>query len=698
MYLRFAKLPLRFSPISIAIALSSTLFIPVSFALDDPDVETEQDVERIRIQGEAQTQSGQFVSASQGWVSGDTLIERPMLRTGEMLEFIPGMMVTQHSGSGKANQYFLRGFNLDHGTDFAVSVDGMPVNMRSHGHGQGYSDLNFVIPEMVDNLSYFKGTYYANIGDFSSAGGAYFSSKDSLESNQLLVTLGEDNYRRAVTLNSASIGKGTAIAALEYQTYDGPWTDIDEDVKKKNANLRYIVPLFDGELAISGMAYENSWNSADQVPARAIESGLIDRLGSIDTQVGGESSRYSLSAQYNSDTVNASLYAIDTDLTLFSNFTYFLDNPETGDQFEQADDRKIYGGELSTTLPFAVTQGSSITLGGQWRYDDIGNVGLYRTQNLERLSTIREDAIDSSSYAAFAQSNIVLSDSLTLSLGGRYDYFDIEVDSQIAANSGDEKDGMFSLKSGLKYQYTDTMTMFANIGQGYHSNDARGVTITQDPTTGESIASAPLLVRSLGYETGINWTDNKTYNVSAALWQLELDSELVYVGDAGFTEASRPSKRYGIEVSAYYWLSHHLTADIEAAYTKARFSDTVAGEGDHIDGTVPAVVSAGATWYQQSNQQGFSYTLRARYLSSRTVDSFDTIEPPSTFLLNTQIAYQDTDWQIGLEVLNLLDSDAHDIDYYYASRLPGEPEEGVEDLHYHPVEPRTVRLTFGIKY
>jgi len=706
MYLRFAQLPLRFSSVSIALALSSTLFIPVSYALDDPDAVPEQDVERIRIQGSTQTQSGQFVSASQGWVSGDTLVERPMLRTGEMLEFIPGMMVTQHSGSGKANQYFLRGFNLDHGTDFAVSVDGMPVNMRSHGHGQGYSDLNFVIPEMVDNLSYFKGTYYANIGDFSSAGGAYFSSKDSLESNQLLVTLGEDNYRRAVTLNSASIGKGTAIAALEYQTYDGPWTDINEDVKKKNANLRYIVPLFDGELAISGMAYENNWNSADQVPARAIESGLIDRLGSIDTQVGGESSRYSLSAQYNSDTINASLYAIDTDLTLFSNFTYFLDNPDTGDQFEQADDRKIYGGELSTTLPlstpFTVGDGSSITLGGQWRYDDIDNVGLYRTQDLQRIGTngegiIREDAIESSSYAAFAQSTIVLSDTLSLSLGGRYDYFDVEVDGQ-SENSGSESDGMFSLKAGLKYRVTDTVTTFANIGQGYHSNDARGTTITQDPVTGEAVEPAPLLVRSLGYETGINWTDDKTYNISAALWQLELDSELVYVGDAGFTEASRPSKRYGVELSAYYWLSHHLTADVEAAYTKARFSDTVEGEGDHIDGTVPVVVSAGATWYQRSNQQGFSYTLRARYLSSRTVDSFDVVEPPSTFLLNTQVAYQHSDWQLGLEVLNLLDNDAHDIDYYYASRLPGEPEEGVEDLHYHPVEPRTVRLTFGIKY
>ncbi len=680
-----------------ALSLSVALILSPSsvFALDDP---AEGDIEHIRVKGNMSQKSGEFVSASQGWVSGDTLLERPMLRTGEMLEFIPGMMVTQHSGSGKANQYFLRGFNLDHGTDFTVSVDGMPINMRSHGHGQGYSDLNFVIPEMVDNLSYFKGTYYANIGDFSSAGGAFFNLRNSLEKNQLFLTLGEYGYQRITTVNQADIGDGKAITALEYQTYEGPWSDISEDVRKKNANIRYITPLFDGELTVTGMAYDNSWNGADQVPARAIESGLIDRLGSIDTEVGGESSRYSLSANYKSDDVNASFYVIDTDLTLFSNFTYFLDNPDTGDQFEQADDRKIYGGEIFTTLPLEVTEGSTITIGAQWRFDDIDNVGLYRTQNLKRLSTIREDAVKSSSYSLFAQSNIVLSDDLSLSLGGRYDYLDVQVDSDLAANSGDEGDGLFTLKAALKYAVSENLTAFANVGQGFHSNDARGATISIDPSTGDATPPSPLLVKSLGYETGLNYTDGRTFNISAALWRLELDSELLYVGDAGFTEPSRPSERHGIEISAYYWVNHHLTTDIEAAYTKARFSDRVEGEGRHIDGTVPGVISAGATYYQNSNQLGMSYTLRARYLSSRTVESFDEVSPPSTFLLNAQAVYRQPNWDITLEVLNALDSDDHDIDYFYASRLPGEPEGGIEDLHYHPVEPRNVRLTFALRY
>lgn len=685
---------MRLLSIAFNAALITTTFTTIYPAVAaDP----ESDVERIRITGEDNFEDGAFVSASQGWVSGETMVNRPMLRTGEMLEFIPGMMVTQHSGSGKANQYFLRGFNLDHGTDFATSVDGMPVNMRSHGHGQGYSDLNFIIPEMVESLSYFKGTYYAAIGDFSGAGGAHFALKNSLDNNQTTLTLGEDAYQRLVTVNQAEIGSGKGIVGLEYQTYDGPWTDVSEDIDKKNAIIRYATPLFGGDFSVTAMAYENTWNGADQIPSRAVKQGLIDRLGSIDNGVGGESSRYSISSSYQSENLTASAYVIDSELSLFSNFTYFLDDPVNGDQFEQVDDRTLYGGDLARL--FAPSSSNlTYTLGFQWRHDDIDNVGLYPTRNRERTGVTREDSIESASYALYAQSNFDLTESMSLTLGGRYDYMDVEVSSGLPQNSGSESDGLFSLKGAFKYALSETATAFISAGQGYHSNDARGATITLDPVTGEPTEGAPLLVRSLGYETGINWTDDSTYNVSASLWYLELDSELVYVGDAGFTEPSRPSERYGAEFSAYYWFSHHLNADIEAAWTKASFSDNVTDEGDHIDGTVPVVISAGGSWYQNSDQSGFRYTLRARYLSSRTVDSFDNVSPPSMFLINTSLAYSTSKWTVSLELLNAFDSDAHDIDYLYASRLPGEPEGGVEDLHYHPVEPRTARLTVSVKY
>lgn len=676
-----------------------TAVVTTAFFVTHPTLaaDPESDVERIRITGEDNFEDGAFVSASQGWVSGDTITSRPMLRTGEMLEFIPGMMVTQHSGSGKANQYFLRGFNLDHGTDFATSVEGMPVNMRSHGHGQGYSDLNFIIPEMVESLSYFKGTYYAAIGDFSGAGGAHFSLKDSLKSNQTFLTLGEDAYQRVVTVNQTKIGDGTGLIGLEYQAYDGPWTDVNEDIDKKNAVVRYATRLFDGDFSVTAMAYDNSWNGADQIPRRAVEQGLIDRLGSIDTSVGGESSRYSVSSRYQSSSVTASAYIIDTDLSLFSNFTYFLEDPINGDQFEQVDDRTIYGGDVSRLFSLSDSD-TTYTLGVQWRHDDIDNVGLYPTRQRERTGITREDSIDSASYALYAQTNFSLSENASLTLGGRYDYMDVDVTSILPQNSGSESDGLFSLKGAFKYALSDNATAFISAGQGYHSNDARGVTISVDPVTGEATEAAPLLVRSLGYETGVNVTDDRTYNMSASLWYLELDSELVYVGDAGFTEPSRPSERYGAEFSAYYWFSHHINADIEAAWTHARFSDNVPGEGDHIDGTVPVVVSAGASWYQNSDQSGLSYTIRARYLSERTVDSMDSVEPPSMFLINTSLSYASESWTVSLELLNAFDSDAHDIDYLYASRLPGELEDGVEDLHYHPVEPRTARLSFSVRY
>lgn len=436
---------------------------------DEPVTE----IEKIRINGQQRAQPGAYISASQGWVDGQELTDRPMLRTGEMLEFIPGMMVTQHSGSGKANQYFLRGFNLDHGTDFAVHVDGMPVNMRSHGHGQGYSDLNFVIPETVASLNYFKGTYYAAIGDFSGAGGAQFALKNALSRNQVSATLGEDNYQRYLVLNQLDVRQGKLLGAGEFQVYDGPWTDISEDIDKKNALLRYVSGLAGGELSVTAMAYDNQWNSADQIPSRAVEQGLISELGSLDTTVGGDASRYSLSARFSHDNWQASADMIDNELTLFSNFTYFLDNPVQGDQFEQRDDRDIYGAEISHTYSLARSD-NTITSGFQWRYDDIDEVGLFPTVNRQRTGITRQDAVSSASYAGFIQSNLFVTDKLSLTLGGRYNYIDVEVDSGLPANSGTDTDGTFNLKGALKYQLTDTATVFANYGQGFHSNDAGG--------------------------------------------------------------------------------------------------------------------------------------------------------------------------------------------------------------------------------
>ena len=279
-------------------------------------IAAEQKIETVEVEGRRINLVGEAVSASEGIVGQQEISLRPLLRTGEVLELVPGMVVTQHSGTGKANQYFLRGFNLDHGTDFATSVDGMPVNMRTHGHGQGYSDLNFLIPEVVSQLAYKKGAYYADVGDFSGAGGAQISTTSSLEQGLLELTLGEDNFYRVLAMNSLKIAGGTTTVAVEGNRYDGPWSDIEEDLDKINVFLKHAIPLEDGQLSFTMMAYDNSWNSADQIPSRAVDQGIIDELGSIDKTVGGESSRYSLNANLELGNWIGSAYVIDYDLNL----------------------------------------------------------------------------------------------------------------------------------------------------------------------------------------------------------------------------------------------------------------------------------------------------------------------------------------------------------------------------------------------
>ena len=311
-------------------------------------------LEEVTVTGRRVNLVGQAQSASQGLVSQQEIALRPILRTGDVLELVPGMVATQHSGGGKANQYFLRGFNLDHGTDFATYVDGMPVNMRTHGHGQGYSDLNFLIPETISTLAYKKGPYYADVGDFSSAGSAQIATAAHFDKGAFEVAAGQDEFYRLLLLDSVAIGAGNGSYALELNSYDGPWRDIKEDIQKVNLMLKYATRLGDGDASVSFMGYDNEWNSPDQIPSRAVDSGLIDELGSIDDTVGGNSSRYSLAGAWKDTHWDISAYAINYDLKLWSNFTYFLDDEVNGDQFQQKDERWLYGGRAEYRLESSI--------------------------------------------------------------------------------------------------------------------------------------------------------------------------------------------------------------------------------------------------------------------------------------------------------------------------------------------------------
>jgi hypothetical protein len=639
---------------------------------------------------------GIATTASEGRVGRYDLEARPLLRSGDLLEFVPGLVATQHSGSGKANQYFLRGFNLDHGTDFATSVDGMPVNMRTHGHGQGWTDLNFLIPETVEALAYAKGVYFADAGDFSSAGSARFELARAFSRKSLEVSAGSYGQRRAVLLASQKLGAADLLLAGEVQRFDGPWTDIKERVRKVNGLARYSAPLGEGVWNLTAMAYDNGWRSPDQIPSRAVADGKIGTFGSIDATLGGTSSRYSLSGGWKgraaAGELSTSAYIIRSKLNLFSNFTYFLDDPENGDQFRQVDDRTLMGFELRQRWDLG---GSRLHLGADGRFDDIGRVGLYRTRARQAVATVREDAVRQGSLGVHTSLELPVTKRLRSTLGVRYDAFWADVDARsLALNSGRSSDGKLSLKGNLAYRLARPIELYASYGHGFHSNDARGTTIRIDPLTGGAATRVPALVGTRGGELGLRWFAGSRFHASAALWRLDLGSELVFVGDAGGTEASRPSRRQGVELGFYLLDDKRLSGELELSYTRSRFRGRDPA-GQHVPGSIPLVVSGGLNW---KPWDGWSIAPRLRYVGRYPLIEDNAVRSRSSLLLNLRVA---RDWRrfgIGVELFNLLDSKDHDIDYFYASRLPGEPLGGVEDVHYHVFQPRSIRFALRTSF
>jgi hypothetical protein len=656
----------------------------------------QQATEEVIVRGRWDDPFGYSLSASQGVVGADEINARPRLRTGEILEVVPGLIVTQHSGTGKSNQMFLRGFNLDHGTDFATWVDGMPVNMPTHGHGQGYTDVNFLIPELVERLEYRKGAYYAEVSDFSSVGAAYLSTYRRLDEGVVKAGVGEDGYLSALVADSVEVGSGAVTFGVQVHRYDGPWVDVDEDVQRNNLLLRYGGEGSDGGAwDVAFMGYDAQWNSADQIPRRAVESGLISPLGSIDTSLGGETSRYSLSGSWNAEVgagrARLNAYTIDYDLNLFSNFTYFLDDALDGDQFEQLDDRRITGGDFAYLLGDAALQH---TFGVMLRYDDIGDVGLFRTANLERLATVRRDSVDELALGLYYSNEKRWTDRLRTTLGVRFDHFDFDVSSDLAVNSGSASESMVAPKFNLIYAATDNTELYVSAGKGFHSNDARGTTITVDPVTGDPAERVSPLVDAHEFEVGFRSFVEQRLNVSAALWYLELDSELLFIGDAGNTEASRPSKRYGIEFPLYYRPTDRVTLDLELAFTQSEFTEFDPA-GDEIPGSIDRVLAAGITY---ESPEGFYGSARLRYFGPRPLIEDGSVESDASTVVNATIGFRHERYDLRLDLLNVFDSDDDDITYLYASRLPGEPAEGIEDRHFHPIEPRTVRAYLSWKF
>jgi len=675
--------------------------------------------------------------ASQMTVTGADLNARPVTRPGEIVEAAPGLIVTQHSGEGKANQYFLRGYNLDHGTDLAVTVDDMPVNMRTHGHGQGYSDLNFLMPEIVNSLDIRKGPYFADVGDFGSVGALSIGLLDTTPKKTATLTVGSFGYQRLFGMGATRAGDGNLFFAGELAHYDGPWQNPD-DARKVNGVARYSQGTADDGFTITGMAYSNKWNSTDQVPLRAITSGVIDRFGAIDPTDGGNAERFSLSGRMvKSDDAGywkANFYAVRSTLDLYNNFTWFLNDPINGDQFHQHDGRTLLGGNASRT--FLGTIGgvrSETTLGIQTRFDDI-DVALTDTFQRSFLSNTRTDHVKEASAGIYAENTLYWTDWFRTTLGWRGDYYDAKVDSIFDANnSGHTNAAIGSPKFRMVLGPFYKTELFFGAGMGFHSNDARGATITESPVdrianpgiTSSPLNASPLLVRTRGFEAGVRSKIIPGLDSSVSLFILDQASEILFAGDAGDTEASRPSERYGVEWTNHYRPRSWIDIDADLAWTHARFlgfnhdqadayaeliADKAPAEvlignapGNFIPNAPAVVASAGITLGEPT---GWFGTLRWRYLGPSPLTEDGAFRSPPTSIFNARLGYRfENGWRIQLDALNLFNTKTNQINYAYGSLLKTEAlsnhcpaptavcQNGVMDYILHPAEPLAIRVS-----
>lgn len=673
------------------------VFVPI-FALAVPawggGIQT---LETVEVVGQTDSLIGTADAASQGTVTAKQLENRPLLRPGEILEAVPGVIITQHSGDGKANQYFLRGFNLDHGTDLAVTVAGMPVNLPTNAHGQGYADLNFLIPELVSRMQYKKGPYYADEGDFSAAGAVRIDYAETLKQGIAEIGVGSWGHRRLLAADSVKAGEGSLLYAAEYFHNDGPW-QAPEDYRRLNAVLRYSQGSPSNGFNLTAMAYQGKWDSTDQVPQRALDSGLIGRFGTLDPTDGGETHRYSLSGDWRRTGENgitrANAYLIDYRLNLFSNFTYFLDNPVRGDQFEQADNRLVAGAAASHAwLGKLAGRDTEHTVGAQFRQDRI-RVALYSTEARQRWATTRDDRVDQSSASLYYQNATQWTEKFRTLAGLRGDFHHFEVDSSLAANSGKVDDRIFSPKLSFIFGPWAKTEYYLNLGSGFHSNDARGATITVDPKTLAPADKVTPLVRAKGTEIGLRTAIIPNLQSSLALWRLDIDSELLFVGDAGTTEPSRPSRRTGIEWANYWTPMPWLTVDADLAWSRSRFTDPNPA-GNHIPGAIEKTASVGVAVEDYGKWFG---GLRLRYFGPRALVEDDSVRSKSSTLVNARVGYRfDKRTKMALDMYNLFDRQVSDIDYYYASQLRGEAAP-VNGIHTHPAEPRSFRLSLTVEY
>lgn len=651
---------------------------------------------------------GSLDSVSEGWVRDKWLKERPVLRAGEVLEWVPGMLVTQHSGDGKANQYFLRGFNLDHGTDFHTWLEGLPINMVSHGHGQGYADLNSLMPELLASVSYRKGPYHAQAGDLSLVGSADLRYTDRLPADLASLQMGAHGYRRLMGAWSRPLSAHQDdtqapvwLVALSGARNDGPW-QVPEGLRQGHL-VASLSSADRGERWRAVLqSYRAHWTATNQVPLRWIEgSGQgdaavpHDRFASLDASDGGHTRREGLSVSGSwprwpgPDEAwpgHWSAYALSSDLVLWTNATYRSSHADLGDQLHQADHRRTAGWRSELGLP-AMTR----WLGGEWllgldhRRDRI-ELTLADSAARQIHALARRDHVAQDNTSAWTQWRADWGGGWRSVLGLRQERLSADVRSATdARNSGQAAQSLTTPKLSLSWALHPSHELHWNAGQGFHSNDARGALTRVDPRSQETTTPVPLLAPGWGRELGwrAQWTPS--LQTTLAAWRLDLGSELVYVGDSGSTEAKGPSHRRGLELNLRWSPSARVLVDADVSLSRARSEDPAA---PYLPNAVSRVASLGASY---TSPQGWSSSVAWRALGRAPLSEDGRVWSPSSVTTQWRLSWRQGGGEWRLEVFNLFNRRVNDITYWYASRLPGEAQD-VEDFHVHPAEPRSVRL------
>ena len=645
-------------------------------------------LEEVIVFGRAEELIGKADAASEGSVGGADLSVRPLLRVAELLEVVPGLIAAQHSGSGKANQYFLRGFNLDHGTDFTDYIDDVPWNLRTHGHGQGYLDVNGLIPEVVNRIDYRKGPYRADIGDFSMAGASFMTTIDRLERPFAALETGDYGWRRVAGGGSTALGAGTLTMVGQWKTYDGPW-QLAEDLQHESVWAKYSQPTSFGMLNVSLSGYRATWHPTEQAPEASFgTSACADRFCSLDPTAVGKTARWIVSAQLLGDDWRATGYAQFYDWHMLSNPTYDF-------QIDQFDRRWTAGGRFERSL--VKTDSVDVKAGTELRYDHIGTVGVDHTQAGIFQYNISDNAVNEGSIAAYTEATWTPVKDFRLMGGARADYYNFDVTAKTADSAqGNKSDRQFSPKFGIAYSLNSDVELYGNWGQGFHSNDGRGVVNKDTPISG--------LVKGTGYEAGARF-EVGTFKITAAYWWLDLSSELIFVGDSNAVEPRGGSKRHGYELVAFWrpvdWLG------IDGVYTgsHARYLD-VQEDPDYDPATAPNLLGRNIEGSVESaGELGFSavkgpweVSARLRYLGRYPlVPSGTKIADPET-MLNLRGAYKFTHLTVYAELLNVLNDKGNDIVYYYATYIPGVSAAGTQESTRlsRTEEPRTLR--WGLKY